>query len=276
MKKVLLTFLAIILVVASVLTLTACGSFNVNNINWKFWEHKQTQDDNTDDGNTHQVIPPKPTSTFATDDWATISANSASGLAGNYYNIGDEKGILIGDTLYIFQILGFNHDDLVSGGKAGITLGMKGLYDTKYRMNATDTTNGGWNASQMRTQTLPNIFETLPSELKSVIKLVNKSAVTSTSNRNITVSQDKLFLFCRNEIIGDNDPQYVNEGSQYEYWVGKSDDDKIKQNPNGTFKQYWLRSAHHIWEEFCTIQDYGQWYLQTPTSLYGVCFGFCV
>lgn len=63
--------------------------------------------------------------------WSDIAALSESGSADKYFSVGDEKTISLttGEQVTLV-ILGFDHDDLTGGGKAGMTIGMKNLLAT--------------------------------------------------------------------------------------------------------------------------------------------------
>ena len=238
---------------------------------------------------------------FAKSSWAQIAALSESGAAKTYFSVGDEKTIELttGEEITLV-ILGFNHDDLTGGGKAGITIGMKNLLATTYRMNATSTNAGGWNNSQMRTSTMATLLSQLPADLRNVIKQVNKKATAGSQSTTITTSVDKLFLFALAELasktglenstgtsIKNNAATYEQEGTQYEYFkntVGDADIYKacpalVKKLSNGGGSAYiwWLRSpflgfSTSFW---CVIPS-GDVINGGASGSHGVSFGFCV
>lgn len=102
---------------------------------------------------------------FSKASWGQIAALSEGGSASKYFSVGDEKTIELttGEEITLV-ILGFNHDDLASGGKAGITIGMKNLLATRYAMNSSSTNAGGWDQSKMRTETMQTLLAQLPSD----------------------------------------------------------------------------------------------------------------
>ena len=239
---------------------------------------------------------------FAEATWEQIAQASEAGTAKDYFAVGDEKTISLStDEQITLVILGFDHDDLSDGsGKAGITIGMKNLLATQYRMNATFTNSGGWDESEMRTSTMATLLSQLPADLRNVIKQVNKKATAGSQSTTITTSADKLFLFALAELasktglensmgasIKDNAATYEQEGTQYEYFkntVGDADiyNDcpalvKKLSNGGGSARFWWLRSP---------ILDYSTyfWYVLPAGSVginsadnsYGVSFGFCV
>ena len=101
-------------------------------------------------------------------------------------------------------ILGFKHDNLTSGGKAGITIGAKELLSTSYynAMNSSNTNTGGWNSSRMRSSVMATILSQLPPDLQEVIKSVDKRTTSGGRATSIVTSSDKLFLLSQVEIDG--------------------------------------------------------------------------
>ncbi len=258
------------------------------------------------DGTTHwldlDTFVTKPKPTFAESDWETIAEESEKGNAQKYFAVGDEKTIeLTTGEQVTLVILGFNHDDLTSGGKAGITIGMKNLLATKYRMNATATNEGGWDESEMRTSTMATLLSQFPSDLQSVIKQVNKKATAGGTSQSITTSADKLFLLAMSEIfsatsiensatstIADYADAYNAEGTQYEYYRNLIGDNnggttananliKKLSNGSGSANAWWLRSASvGSSYGFRCVDSTGGGSGGAVSSTYGVSFGFCV
>lgn len=156
---------------------------------------------------------------FAEDSWADIEKNWM------FYNVGDEKTVQLttGEEV-VFQILGFQHDDLVSGGKANMTVGLKNGLATAYKMNNSNTNVGGWGSSIMRTETLVTIYNSLPAEVQAVIKPVIKKTSEGNTSSTIVTTEDKLFLFSAEEVFGTHkysaSSQYAfpGEGPQYEFY----------------------------------------------------------
>ena len=61
--------------------------------------------------------------------------------------MGDEKNISVNGETLTLVIVGFGHDDLASGGKAGITFGLKHLMKDTRQMNSSNTNSGGFTGS---------------------------------------------------------------------------------------------------------------------------------
>ena len=216
--------------------------------------------------------------------WSDIAALSESGSADKYFSVGDEKTISLttGEQVTLV-ILGFDHDDLTSGGKAGMTIGMKNLLATTYRMNATGTNAGGWDESEMRTSTMATLLSQLPSDLQGVIKQVNKKATAGGASTSITTSADKLWLLAEVEVDGTTSAGYADEGEQYEYWKTVKDGtvaaDRIKYLSNGSGSAYywWLRSPNvSSSASFRYIISAGSVSYSVANNARGVSFGFCV
>lgn len=216
--------------------------------------------------------------------WSDIAALSESGSADKYFSVGDEKTISLttGEQVTLV-ILGFDHDDLTGGGKAGMTIGMKNLLATTYRMNATATNEGGWDESEMRTSTMATLLSQLPSDLQGVIKQVNKKATAGGASTSITTSADKLWLLAEVEVDGTTSAGYADEGEQYEYWKTVKDGtvaaDRIKylSNGSGSANLWWLRSPSVSYStSFRCISATGSVVVNGAISTRGVSFGFCV
>ena len=216
--------------------------------------------------------------------WADIAAISESGRAAAYFGVGEEKTIeLTTGEKVTLVILGFNHDDLTGGGKAGMTIGMKNLLATRYAMNSSSTNAGGWDQSKMRTETMQTLLAQLPSDLRNSIKQVNKKATAGNTSTTITTSSDKLFLFSEVEIDGTTTAGYASEGEQYEYWKtvkdGKTSADRIKylSNGGGSARYWWLRSPYVSYSTpFRYIDSTGDVSYDSAYNTYGVSFGFCI
>lgn len=216
---------------------------------------------------------------FAEDSWGLINQIAQSGMANQYYSVGDEKTITLttGEQVTLV-IVGFNHDDLTSGVKAPITIGMKDCLNTPYRMNPTSNVTS-WNESEMRTETLQTIFSQLPTDLQEIIKNVNKR--TSIGRDGISISSDNLWLFSRVEIDNTTTNYYADEGMQYEYWRtiknGEVATDRIKSN------NWWLRSNYYNppfnygFDYYVYIyQNNGDFLAGLAYNSAGISFGFCI
>lgn len=162
---------------------------------------------------------------FANTEWKDINSYVQKGIAKLIWKVGDEKEItLTSGEKITMVILGFDHDNLTGGGKAGITLGMKNCLSTTYVMNSTSTNTGGWAGSAMRTSTMETLYGLLPDEVKAVIKSVDKVTGRYDQSGALETTSDKLFLFSGVEVMGNNkysatsQMSYPGEGEQYEYF----------------------------------------------------------
>lgn len=207
--------------------------------------------------------------------WEEIAAAATDGTASTKWAVGDEKNITLttGEEITV-QILGFNHDDLVAGGKAGITFGMKNLLgkdnvaETSKMMSSAGS-NNYWSSSVMRQTTLSNILTRLPDDLKDVIISCKKKTMLGKNNTSIGTNIEVLFLFAPVELNGTTSAPLSNEGTQYEYYKTHG-----YTKSYGSVTQYWLRSpyaANGFYDVTATgISHY------SGTASYGICFGFCV
>lgn len=230
--------------------------------------------------------------------WAKIAELSAAGKAKKAFSIGDEREetLITGEKITLV-ILGFGQDVKTGGGKAGITFGMKDLLNTSYSMNASHTNTGGWDQSKMRTETMATLLSQLPTDLRNVIKAVDKKATAGAQSTTITTSSDKLWLFSASELwssaaianstnsdLKTNAAAYNGEGTQYEYYknlVGDAEPNNsctsLVKKKNGSAYYWWLRSPHiGITSNFRCVYNFGNVGIGSAGGTGGVCFGFCV
>lgn len=236
---------------------------------------------------------PSTVKTFAECSWTEIKAVAANGHKNTsnqwcitrngteevWWDIGDEKDITLSDGETItLQIYDFLHDDKPDGTKAPLTIGMKHLMAATAKMNNKNTNVGGWEESQMRTTTLPVVFNKLPSELQATICEVSKKTSAGNKSVDILISTDKLFLFSRAELDGTTGKVYKDEGTKYPIFTSNSTRTKKLSNGSGNYYEWWLRSASiYDTNYFCYIDhNTGSTEKFYASSQYGVAFGFCI
>lgn len=205
--------------------------------------------------------------------WENINMVSKLGMAKQFWSVGDTKTISVNGTNYEFQIIGFNHDDKTAGGKAGITFQMVDCLSTTYNMNSSNTNNGGWKNSAMRSR-MSTFLSQLPSDLQSVIKAVNKLVSVGNNTSTIETVSDKLFLLSEVEIFGSTTYSFAGEGSQYDWY--KAGNTKVKK-VNGSANTWWERSPRSgDAGAFCAVGSAGRANDGYASGSLGVSFGFCV
>lgn len=210
--------------------------------------------------------------------WDNIAAVSKFGQAPNYWKVGDKKNITVNGVTYAAQIIGFDHDTLTTadGGrtKAGITFQLVDCLNTTYSMNGSNTNLNGWRGSTMRTSTMATLLNQLSSDLKSVLKFVNKVTSVGNNSSGLETTSDKLFLLSEIEVFGATQYSYAGEGKQYEYYTaGNSTIKKV----NGSADYWWERSPYSGGtSNFCCVPNSGAAGSSYASGSFGVSFGFCV
>ena len=150
-----------------------------------------------------------------------------------------------------YRIIGINHDDLADGsGKAGLTF-LATSKELSSRMNATNTSVGGWEASELRAKmNSGEIWNLMPSDFQSKVKAVKKltnnvGGGDKNKNATVTATTDRLFLLSYSELVptsyyASSCPWTSSEGAQYEAIEGK-----VK---NGYSTNACLQSGSNWWE----------------------------
>lgn len=207
-------------------------------------------------------------------DWADIDICGRLGMAQQFFKVGDSKTVNIGGTNYEVQIIGFNHDDKVSGGKAAYSFQLVDCLNQTQQMNTSNTNTGGWNGSAMRGR-MSTYKSQLPAALRNVIKTVKKKSGTGGGSSSGTQqTNDDLFLLSEIEIFGTTTYSVAGEGTQYEWY--KAGNSRIKK-VNGSANYWWERSPYSgNTNGFCNVNSSGDAYTYTASYSFGVSFGFCV
>ena len=207
-------------------------------------------------------------------DWADIDICGRLGMAQQFFKVGDSKTVNIGETNYEVQIIGFNHDDKVSGGKAAYSFQLVDCLNQTQQMNTSNTNTGGWNGSAMRGR-MSTYKSQLPATLRNVIKTVKKKSGTGGGSSSGTQqTNDDLFLLSEIEIFGTTTYSVAGEGTQYEWY--KAGNSRIKK-VNGSANYWWERSPYSgNANGFCIVGSSGTASGDYANYSYGVSFGFCV
>lgn len=222
---------------------------------------------------TVQMLSP----TLANNTWAQIAAASEAGVAASTWSVGDTKNITVGGETLTVEIVGFNHDDLASGGKAGITFGLKNLMANTRQMNSSNTNAGGFTGSDMYDWLQGTLLNSLPSDLRAVLKSVNKKTSAGSQSSTINTNAMKIFLFSEIEIFGSVTYSKSGEGSQYSRFATASSRIKYLSNGSGSANVWWERSPYGDYSHgFCCVGSGGDAGHYSANLSWGVCFGFCV
>ncbi|MBO4352495.1 MAG: hypothetical protein J5818_03255 [Eggerthellaceae bacterium] len=173
------------------------------------------------------------------------------------------------------MLAGIRHDDLSSGGKAGLTFVFTDA-PIAHAMNGSASNDGGWEKSEMREWLNEDFAGMLPSDLKGAIKAVNKKTNNSayTSPGSVSSTSDKLWLLSLVEIGGSVSPNdivggsgipaatYNAEGKQYQVFSemkvsGNDDNAKLERTFTGSDGNgivmsgepcsWWQRSLSMTW-----------------------------
>lgn len=160
-------------------------------------------------------------------------------------NVGTKFSIKLTDGKTLeYRIVGINHDDLADGsGKAGLTFEATSNVLGGQKMNATKTSIGGWENSELRSRlNSGDLWSLLPTEFQSRVKSATKMTYNNDGGTADTPSAtaDKVFLLSATEVYGDLN----SDGAQYEYYkfkgVTKSNYSGASSPSGGT---YWTRSV---------------------------------
>lgn len=163
------------------------------------------------------------------------------------------------ETVAQAQIIGFYHDNVTGGGKAGISFITKNcVADHPYNDNG--KTTGGWQSSDVRAWLNSDMFGRLPNDMRDAVKAVDKvSDRTGQGNglSDLVTTSDRLWLLSVKE-SGGNQPSNVYakkkstetlikvmdaEGSRYQLYLDNDTPATLKKTFNGGISYWWLRTC---------------------------------
>ncbi|HIU80609.1 MAG TPA: leucine-rich repeat domain-containing protein [Candidatus Coproplasma excrementipullorum] len=243
-------------------------------------------------------IPINPT--FSENSWLMIKEAFTSGIAKQFWNVGDTKEVTLTDGYtYHIRIADMTDGRYTKADGSGSTRGVfefVELLPTSYAINPSQVTDGGstcytaggWAMSYMKNTVMDvTVWNMLPDDLKQAISEItlNEYSYTSPSPRS---SDNKLFLPAETEVFASrhNSAEGYQSGcvkyTQWEYYDAittadsSSCPERQKQKVNSTSNNtWWLRSPYSGGtNSFCFVSDSGYYSNSAAYYYYGVspCF----
>lgn len=218
---------------------------------------------------------------FATSTWAEIKAAVQAGIGGldlsEYWAVGDTKSVTLTTNEVIeLQIAGFNHDTYSDGVTAPVTFVMKNSLNTVWLINDSNTNSGGYPASAMKTYVETNIYNKLPSDLKTIVAPVKKKCYTNYIDASsLSEANYNVWLLAEAEVF-DSSASTLGDGEGTKYSIFTTDVSRIKK-VNNSPHYWWLRSiVRNNSTKFLCVNTDGTIYSYTANSGCGVVVGLCV
>lgn len=180
------------------------------------------------------------------------------------------------------EIIGHEHDDLSDGsGKAPLTFFCVDLPQIEYYMNETTTNEGGWEASAMRIFTNGDLFNALPTNLKSIIKTVNKISDGGANNKTLITTADNCWIASYDEVgLTSGSGNLSGQGKLYSSIFSSNKDSRKKYITDDTASGgWWLRTSYYSSNStsiFWRITTSGGSYSEIAFNRFYVAFGFCI
>ena len=187
---------------------------------------------------------------FSEASWSNIASNIRSGNTGAY-KVGDTKEVDLG-TLGKHNVRIANistpsecSNSSFSQTACGFVLEFEDII-TKYAMYSQNATEAGWPSSQARTFLNENIYNLLPSDLRSVI--IDTKVISGNGDKTSTTT-DKIYLLTPQEIYSNFKSDLAgNLSRQLDYYslkgVTTTNTTSAIKSYMGTVTYYWLRSIY--------------------------------
>ena len=236
--------------------------------------------------------------------WEMISKAAQKGVAENIWSVGDTKEITLSGSVngvnlsgtYLCYILGFNHNAALEGDNrihfqlARSTAGKELCFAT-FQLNKTYSTNGGWEACNLRnailgtdpTDCAGTFLGTFPADLLAVLRPTQKYSDNGTgAATTVTATTDYLWIPAEKEVFGTITEGTSAQGAyqaQYAYYAAGGDLERYSHLRQTYSTEWWLRSRAKsgvVIMDFCYVNDYGNLAIDIPSESLGVAPIFCV
>ena len=227
--------------------------------------------------------------------WTTIGNDISALSSGNLSSEDFESKYQIGGRMIIpielsdgtstvadVEIIAHNHDNLADGsGKAPLTFFSKDLPDILRIMNETNTSNGGWEDSLMRTFMNGELLKCLPEELQAIIKPVLKISDGGADNKTLVTTTDSCWLASYDEVgFSASSSSLSGQGEVYSRIFSSDKSSRKKYIVDNTEAGgWWLRSSYYSGTDsslFIQVTKTGGSYGYFPYVELYVAFGFCI
>lgn len=202
-----------------------------------------------------------------------IQAIAKSGMASQYWNIGDYHKITMSDGEEIeVAIADFNHDIKTNGETAPLSLVMRNCFKTKRTIDT--NYEHGWANTIFRASTLPSIVSSFPSDWQSIMSPVQKKTANTQGVNTITETADTAWLLSGIEIFGDSNGTPAGEGTVYPIFSDNAS--RIKTVAN-VASAWFTRSFYTSdWGYKRSVGSQGNTGWTRANESAGICLGFCV
>ena len=196
--------------------------------------------------NTHLIWKtPWPAAGTPLNDWTweeIINLCNSGEDVRQYFSIGDTRNLVLTTGEVVTVAIGDFYHNTITGtdDTAAIAFTFVDCLNTKYKMNESETNQGGWEGSNMRKKHMPNILATFPAELtaSNAIKYVDVLASAGSASTSVIRSSDRLRLHSVTELNGLAAYAAI-EGTVYPYYESLSD---LRKYVNGSSVNYWTRT----------------------------------
>lgn len=209
------------------------------------------------------------------DSWDTIISNIDNGTYKTKYKVGNYKALDLGTEGTInARISGIDVDTASNGtGTVPITICFDDALNTTRRMNASNTTEGGYAATELKAW-LDNgdtgFMSLVPETIRDRIVAVDK--YTKNYDANDVLSSERAWLYSAREVI--DGTSYEARGVDYKKFFDAAG--RIKTKPGSTSATYWwLRSANSS-TIFRCVGSNGLLTTRGASDSNGVVVGFCL
>lgn len=228
-----------------------------------------------------------PVPDFSTATWAEIQAYiDSNGTAGFADQVGATRSVTLSDdsvhTLRLANVEGNLYELSDGSGYTGMIVEFADIIKNSMYKSVSGSNSGALaNISPIGTTQLPNIQNTLPSDLQSVLASVKVVKANGDGDSSLVTSDMSLFIPAEKEVFGSNAINAFSTENEaltwWSYYQSHNTNSGRLKALNGTNARWWLRSPYadnNTNESFVSYD--GSLSASTTISTYGVSPCFCL
>ncbi|MDO5132800.1 MAG: protein kinase [Eubacteriales bacterium] len=185
------------------------------------------------------------------DSWEEIAAAGHDGTYKARYRIGDTKELDMGsEGIITMKLVAMDEDELADGsGKAPMTWVADELLQTAHIMNTKTTSEGGWEASEMRAWLRDKVMPLMPKEARNNIREVTKYSYSYDEGGD-AASKDTIWIPSIGEVFPPGHDSWTDEcrekeGLFYSSVFTDNEERRMSRDGEGGSSGWWLRSARY-------------------------------
>lgn len=203
-----------------------------------------------------------------------------------HITVGDMIVRMIGDTQYVFRLMGFNHYELASPlaygevtrtGRAGLLFQLAACLPKLHPVASRSVKCFVWKDSSLR-KVCDRVGRELPDETQAVVKEVR---IPVAEGESVVYEPSRLFVPSEYEVFGCSAFARLDEGVQYAWYAAHDNDRSRVKQLDDWAEWWWTRSVCDQLDlsrspDFCRVSIRGSAGSDDPAHIGGIALCLCI